>query len=137
MDKEEMLNQRGIAPTAMRLLVLDELRRVNTARSLADLEAHMERADKVTIYRTLKTFVKHKLVHSIDDGSGSVKYALCASGCECRPEDIHAHFHCNQCDKTLCLIDYHLPVVSLPDKFRITGMSLVLNGFCANCAPAS
>lgn len=129
-----MLSQRGIAPTAMRLLVLEELRKVDTAISLSALEATMEKADKVTIYRTLKTFEKHKLVHAIEDGSGSLKYALCAASCECRPEDVHAHFHCNQCSDTYCLKEYHLPLISLPEKFQLKGMSLVLNGLCEKCA---
>lgn len=136
MDREEILNQRGIAPTAMRLLVLDELRKADTAISLADLEACMERADKVTIYRTLKTFEKHKLVHSIEDGTGSVKYALCPASCQCQPEDVHAHFHCTACNGTYCLKDNHLPLVSLPSGFSVKGMSLVLSGLCGKCAEA-
>lgn len=94
----------------------------------------MEKADKVTIYRTLKTFEKHKLVHAIDDGSGSVKYALCASSCECAPEDVHAHFRCNVCNGTYCLKEYHLPLLSLPEDFHLTGMNLVLYGLCKKCA---
>ncbi|GAA4432467.1 transcriptional repressor [Ravibacter arvi] len=134
MNREEILQLRGIAPTAMRLLVLDELKKADTAISLADLETSMERADKVTIYRTLKTFEKHKLVHSIDDGSGSVKYALCAAECECRPQDVHAHFHCNHCNGTYCLTEYHLPQIQLPEKFLLKGISMVFNGLCDRCA---
>ncbi len=118
----------------MRLLVLDELSKMKTAVSLNDLEAAFDRADKVTLYRTLKTFQKHKLVHSVEDGTGSVKYALCQESCECRPEDVHAHFHCTRCNETFCLQDYHVPIDSLPRKFVLHEMSVVLRGLCDHCS---
>src|SRR5690625_3639397 len=80
---EQILEFRNIQPTAMRLLVLKTLQKTDYALSLSELENHFEQADKTTLYRTLKTFEKNKLVHSIDDGSGSIKYALCDLNCEC------------------------------------------------------
>lgn len=66
-------------------LVLKVLTEQTTAISLADLENTFEKADKVTLYRTLKTFEANKLIHSIDDETGSVKYALCTESCQCNP----------------------------------------------------
>ena len=76
-----------------------------TAISLADLEHTFEKADKVTLYRTLKTFEENKLIHSIDDSTGSVKYALCKETCQCHPGDLHVHFLCTKCKHTYCLND--------------------------------
>jgi Fur family ferric uptake transcriptional regulator len=131
---EQILLSRKIQPTAMRLLVLEELSRMNMAVSLNELEASFGKADRVTLYRTLKTFRKHKLVHSIEDGSGSLKYALCAEDCECKPEELHAHFHCKKCNATFCLKDYHLPVSGLPRRFVLEEMNLVLKGLCDVCS---
>lgn len=131
---EKILASREIHPTAMRLLVLKELQNSDAAMSLGELESNFEQADKTTIYRTLKTFQKHKLVHSIEDGTGSMKYALCDQDCECMPEQSHAHFHCNKCDATFCLKDYHLPKISLPKKFKPTEASLIVKGFCEKCS---
>lgn len=130
---EEILNFRKINPTAMRILVLKELQEAEHAMSLSDLEALIETADKTTIYRTLKTFEKNKLVHSIDDGSGSLKYALCDNSCECLPEQAHIHFHCNNCGQTYCMRDYHLPSISLPKKFKAQEAELIVKGLCQNC----
>ena len=88
---EHKLERRNIKPTTMRLLVLKQLVESGAAMSLKDLEAKFERADKATLYRTLKTFEDKKLIHGIDDGTGSVKYALCEEGCECKPQDQHIH----------------------------------------------
>lgn len=131
---EELLNFRKINPTAMRILVLKELQEAEHAVSLSDLEALIETADKTTLYRTLKTFEKNKLVHSIEDGSGSLKYALCDNSCECLPEQAHMHFHCNHCGQTYCMRDYHLPKISLPKKFKAEETSLVVKGLCENCS---
>lgn len=130
---EQILASREINPTAMRLLVLKELQNANAAMSLGELESNFEQADKTTIYRTLKTFQKHKLVHSIEDGTGSMKYALCDQDCECMPEQSHAHFHCNKCDATFCLKDYHLPKISLPKNFNADEISLIIKGLCDKC----
>lgn len=133
-DREQTLLGRNIQPTAMRLLVLEELQKLPVAVSLNELEANFDRADRITLYRTLKTFQKHKLVHGIDDGTGSLKYALCSENCECRPEDQHAHFHCNKCDLTFCLNDFHLERTALPKDFIMQEMNLVIRGLCDHCS---
>ena len=74
---EKKLEDRNIKPTAMRLLVLRKLVESGSSISLSELDGKFEQADKATLYRTLKTFEDKKLIHSIDDGTGSVKYALC------------------------------------------------------------
>lgn len=133
-DLEKKLKLREIHPTAMRILVLKELQNSEVALSLGELETHFEQADKTTIYRTLKTFQKHKLVHSIEDGTGSVKYALCDEDCECMPEQSHAHFHCTKCSATFCMKEFHLPKISLPKNFKPQETSLVIKGLCEKCS---
>ena len=66
------------------------------AISLQTIESAFDIADKSTLYRTLKTFEKNKLVHTIDDGTKQLKYALCLESCECETIDQHYHFHCFQ-----------------------------------------
>ena len=101
---EKILERKNVRPTAMRLLVVQYLFTKNVAVSLTDLENNFERSDRVTLYRTLKTFVGKGLVHKIDDGTGTTKYALCEENCNCEIEtDLHVHFHCNACNQTICL----------------------------------
>jgi len=59
---ESRLNKREIKPTAMRILVLQYLMKQKSAISLQQIENAMPSADKSTIYRTLKTFEKSKLM---------------------------------------------------------------------------
>ena len=37
----------------------------------------LDTVDKSTIYRTITLFLAHHLIHGIDDGTGSLKYAVC------------------------------------------------------------
>ncbi len=133
-DSEKQLETRNIKPTAMRELVLKVLSEQATAISLTDLEQKFEKADKVTLYRTLKTFEENKLIHGIDDGTGSVKYALCRETCQCHPEDLHVHFLCTKCKQTYCLTDIPVPSVNLPVHFMIENINMVVKGVCSNCA---
>ncbi len=132
-DFDDKLNSKNIKPTAMRELVLKVLSEQTAAISLADLEQAFEKADKVTLYRTLKTFEEKKLIHSIDDGSGSVKYALCLEKCQCNPEDLHVHFLCTKCKQTYCLTDIPVPSVNLPTRFTLENINMVIKGICSNC----
>lgn len=130
---EQQLIKRNIKPTAMRELVLKVLTEEKTAISLPELEQKFEKADRATLYRTLKTFEKQKLIHSIDDGSGPVKYALCLEKCSCSVEDLHVHFHCTKCNKTYCLHEIPVPAIILPKDFSLASVNMVVQGVCANC----
>ena len=132
-EQEKALQNRDITPTAMRLLVLQYLSDQKNAVSLKDLEDGLQRADRSTLFRTLKTFEEKKLIHSIDDGTGSIKYALCYEDCDCAPEDIHYHFHCTRCDITFCLDSVRVPAIELPRGFRMQQANLVIKGLCASC----
>ena len=77
---EQLLLQREVKPTAVRVLVLRELQHAGVACSLTDLEARLQTVDKSSIFRTLTHFLSHHLVHIVDDGSGQKKYALCMEG---------------------------------------------------------
>ena len=67
---------RDIRPTAIRVLVLRTLLEMKQAMSVSDLEAQLDTVDKSTIFRTLTLFLSHHLIHGVDDGSGTLKYAI-------------------------------------------------------------
>jgi len=132
-ENEFKLENRNIKPTAMRELVLKVLSEQTSAVSLADIENIFDKADKTTLYRTLKTFEENKLIHSIDDGTGAVKYALCKETCQCHPEDLHVHFLCTKCKQTFCLTDIPVPSINLPFDFTLENINMVVKGVCSNC----
>lgn len=127
---------RGIKPTATRLLILREMFRGDETVSLPQLERLLPTVDKSTISRTLSLFLMHRLIHAVDDGSGSLKYNVCSDDCDCSVEDEHTHFCCERCHRTFCLKNIHVPVVPLPDGFVLNSINYVIKGLCPECAAA-
>ena len=82
---DKKLEQKNIKPTAMRQLVYEILEKQKKALSLYEIEQQFDNVERSTIFRTLKTFQDNYLIHSIDDGTGAVKYALCDDDCTCKP----------------------------------------------------
>jgi Fur family ferric uptake transcriptional regulator len=132
-ETEEHLQSKNIKPTAMRILVYDVLSKQKKALSLIEIEQQFENVERSTIYRTLKTFQDNLLIHSVDDGTGSIRYALCDDDCTCSLDDLHYHFFCTKCGQTHCLKDIPIPKVNLPEGFRFENANYVIKGTCANC----
>lgn len=130
---ESLLKDSGVTPTPVRMLVARSLRDSVSPLSLSDIEAILESVDKSTISRTLAIFREHHIVHSFNDGSGSVKYELCWSHGQEEDNDRHVHFHCEHCGKTLCLSTLKIPEVKLPDGFHINSVNYVISGICPDC----
>jgi Fe2+/Zn2+ uptake regulation proteins len=104
------------------------------AFSLSSLEEALDTVDKSTLFRTITLFHNQHLIHSIDDGSGSIKYSVCSSDCMCRIKDLHAHFYCEKCKKTFCMKTVPIPNVELPQKFVLSSVNFVLKGLCDGCS---
>ena len=65
-----------------------------------------EQFDRVTIYRTLQTFLDKGIIHDIPTADNFIQYALCRDNCSAgHHHDHHVHFVCEQCGNTICLED--------------------------------
>ncbi|SKB65172.1 Fur family transcriptional regulator, ferric uptake regulator [Salegentibacter holothuriorum] len=128
------LRKKGIRQTPVRMLIYDYLAKKTVASSLSDIEQFMDRSDRTTLYRTLKTFEEKGVVHQIDDGTGVQKYALCEEDCRCDPlTDLHLHFHCIKCSETKCLTEQKIPHINLPPGYVVKDANLVVKGICDQC----
>lgn len=130
---EEVLLHHGIRPTAVRMLVLDAMECFSDTFTLADLEEATDGMDRSSIYRTLTLFVRRHLLHLVEDGSGSAKYCVCHNDHACRIDEMHCHFHCEACGRTLCLDHTHIPVVAYPAGFEVRQIDYLLRGLCPEC----
>lgn len=133
----ELLKEKSVQPTPMRMLVLEEFLKSHTAKSLQDLEALLPHSDRITIYRTLKTFEKNGIIHHVDDGTGVQRYASCSDQCDGKEhQDVHPHFHCLICEDTICMEATRLPQLVLPDGFKTRKVALRIDGVCPKCEAA-
>lgn len=105
------------------------------AVSHADIESEVEnRYDRVTIYRTLKSFLKKGLIHKVLDDNGITRYALCAEACaDGHHHHNHIHFKCTQCGQTSCLEHVNIPDVKLPKGFSPVESNYLISGICDRC----
>jgi Fur family ferric uptake transcriptional regulator len=133
-ETEKQLKKFGVRPTAMRILVHQFMATQNSAVSLSSVEGNFEKSDRTTLYRTLKTFEEKCIVHQIDDGTGIPKYALCDhdEGLA-NYSDLHLHFHCTKCNRTICLTEHRIPQINLPDKFIPEDVNMLVKGICEHC----
>ena len=132
---EQTLERFNVRPTAMRILIFKFLAGQNIAVALTDIENTFVKAERTTLYRTLKTFEEKGIVHQIDDGTGITKFALCEPGCNCDiDQDLHLHFHCSNCDETVCLTEHKIPHINLPQGYLAEDINLVVKGICDKCS---
>lgn len=131
---ENKLLKRDIKPTSVRLLILKSMTEFKTAFSLTDLETALETVNKSTIFRTLHLFFEKLLIHTIDDGSGSMKYSICSDDCMCTIGELHVHFTCNKCKNTYCLESISIPSIQLPEQFLLQNVNFVMKGLCSKCS---
>lgn len=128
-----LLEERSIKPTAIRILILKAMIKFDRAFNLSDLELQLDTVDKSTISRTIHLFYEHQLIHSFDDGSGSIKYSICRRDCHCSIDDMHAHFYCNYCKKAFCLENISIPKFTLSPVMQVESVNLVIKGYCGQC----
>jgi Fur family ferric uptake transcriptional regulator len=106
----------------------------NDALTHGDIEKKAsEKFDRVTIYRTLQTFVEKGIVHAIPTVDNSIRYALCKDCTEGHHHDNHVHFICSNCNTTICLDDVVSPFIELPKGYIAQNVQVVINGICNNC----
>lgn len=134
-DTPNILKRNGLSVTEGRLKILDLFLGTEGALAHADIEKQTAQAfDRVTVYRTLQTFVEKGIIHQIPTTDNSVLYALCRHQCEGgHHHDNHVHFVCAQCDKTICLDDVTVPDVRLPRGFKPIQSAMVVTGICNEC----
>ena len=133
--KPDILKQSGISITESRRKILDLFLEADGALAHADIEQNTADAfDRVTVYRTLQTFVEKGIIHRIPTTDNSILYALCKHNCEQgRHHDDHVHFICSNCDKTICLDEVTIPAVKLPRNFKKLQAAMVVTGICEDC----
>ena len=129
----DLMEEHGIKVTANRLIVARTLHASLMPMSLAELERQILTMDKSSIFRVLNLFRDNHLVHVIEDGAGGVKYELCHSHSSHADEDIHAHFHCEVCGRTLCLDHVPGPLIPLPDGYEVRTVNYLIRGVCPEC----
>jgi Fur family ferric uptake transcriptional regulator len=131
----EILKYNHLSVTESRKKILDLFLANIGALAHADIEKNTgEQFDRVTIYRTLQTFVDKGIIHTIPTADNSVLYALCKDECEQgHHHDNHIHFICDTCNITICMDHITIPELKLPKGFAPKRSDVVVSGICNRC----
>lgn len=81
----------------------------------------------------LELFAEKGIVHTIEDGSRSLKYELCTGKQGHSVDDTHVHFYCEQCRETFCPDSVPVPQVDLPAGFTVHSVNYIIKGLCPRC----
>jgi Fur family ferric uptake transcriptional regulator len=132
---EELLKHNKLSVTDSRKFILSFFLQQKGAVSHGDIEKKAaDRFDRVTIYRTLQTFVDRGLVHTIPTADNSIRYGLCKDDCgKGKHRDHHIHFICNKCHQTYCLDDVVTPDIRLPRGYSASHAEVIVEGICKDC----
>ncbi len=135
MEASKVLTNYELKRTTCRLEVLEILFNSKQALTQSDIEKYVSPShDRVTVYRTLKSFLEKGLIHKVLDDGGGVKYALCSECAKDFHNHEHVHFKCKNCHKTLCLDNVAIPKINLPDGYKVDEKNLLIQGVCQNCS---
>lgn len=133
---KDTLREFDLRHTGCRADILQSFQSYDYALSQGNLEELFgQRFDRVTIYRTLKTFVEKGIIHKVLDDEGGTKYALCKVS-ECSHENHHhdhVHFKCLACGNTTCIETVHIPAINLPEGYKRTEVNMLVQGTCPSC----
>jgi len=130
---EKLLQQFSLNKTPCRVDVLRTLGNAQTALSEYEIRQQLAFSfDRATVFRTLRTFLETGLIHSIPVDTGDVRYAITHER-EKQKRNYHAHFHCTNCEKVVCLKDLQFSAPKLSDEYNPNFYNLVIDGFCKHC----
>ncbi|WP_207492123.1 Fur family transcriptional regulator [Aridibaculum aurantiacum] len=132
---KDILKRNQLSVTDSRKKILELFQANDGALAHNDIERQTgEKFDRVTIYRTLQTFVEKGIIHTIPTADNSILYALCKDECsEGHHHDNHIHFVCDNCNKTYCMDDVVTPEITLPQGFKPAVIDVIATGLCADC----
>lgn len=135
LSEEKILLEAGVRPTSNRILVVRHLANSDFPMSLGELEEKIDTLEKSSILRVLTLLLENHLVHALEDGRGVVKYELCRSHDhhDGPDSDMHVHFYCRKCGRTLCLENVPVPHIPVDDGFSVDTANFMLKGICRDC----
>ncbi len=130
---ENLLSSVNLRCTSPRVAISGVLLQARKPQTADQIAAKLTPAapNKVTIYRTLGSFVASGLVHKafLRDRTWHFEPSD-----RCTKNQCHPHFTCTNCGDTHCLTEISLPMAKSPHKgFAIHHQQVQLEGLCPKC----
>ncbi len=132
-DAKQMIEQAGLRLTDARMAVLNILIAAKTALSHAEVIERLSTGypfDRVTIYRVLDWLTEAHMIHRIPSDDRAIKFQVSIPNASHQ----HAHLHCTQCHKIICLdeIQPHLSR-KITAELQVESVDMIIKGRCPAC----
>jgi Fur family transcriptional regulator, ferric uptake regulator len=126
---QESLRKKGFRVTASRMTILGLLESSGNKPLTAEEIRRLSGLDKVTVYRTLESFVKAMIVNRVEFGDGASRYEI--------SHGHHHHVVCTNCggiaDVENCLEEKKVKELEKETGFIVSSHSLEFFGLCRKC----
>ncbi|HTF80108.1 MAG TPA: transcriptional repressor [Cytophagales bacterium] len=141
---KEILKDHQLKVTDCRIQMLELFHKERKTITHGEIEKSMSvKHDRVTVYRTLHSFLEKNIIHKISSPDHVSKYALCTvedhcHACKDHTEHVHntdhLHFVCERCMSTTCIDTDLDKLIPLPSGFKLTQANVTLSGLCSKCS---
>jgi Fur family ferric uptake transcriptional regulator len=134
MNSQHLLKQNDLAVTPAREALLEILQLAKTPLDINQIIGQLEKkhldVDRVTVFRTINTFVEKNIARQLEFGEGKARYELTSL-----PH--HHHAICKQCgsvqDIEACEVEKLEKKVAKDLSFDIQSHRLEFFGLCMKC----
>ena len=132
-----LLEHKKVRQTPFRAKVIELFQVKETALSMQEIELALGDHDRITLYRTIKTFLEKGVIHEITMNGQDKKLALCDISCSDEGHahehnHEHLHFHCRKCNELFCVDVDSIPMPKA-DGFQIEQLEIQAVGVCKSC----
>ena len=130
---KKILKTRNLRATELRVALLEIISNLGRAVSHQEIQNSLIKFDRITLYRTLNSFIERGILHKIILEDNKNFYALC--NLECRTDKHqhhHIHFQCNQCKEVSCL-ESKEPIELGISNHLVDEIEITASGICQDC----
>ena len=131
----KLLREKGLKPTAQRISILGELKKLHTHIEAEELFYQLRKKNfkisLATIYRTLERLSQKGLIKKVNFGDGYMRYEINL------PDVHHDHLICEECGK---IIEFFNPKIEglqnnicSEYNFQSTHHTMIIHGTCEDC----
>jgi Fur family ferric uptake transcriptional regulator len=115
------------------MALLEIMSNLGKAVSYHEIQNSLMNFDRITLYRTLNTFIERGILHKIIFEDHQSFYALCSLDCTTdRHQHQHVHFQCNQCKEVSCL-EAKEPIRLAISNHFVDDIEITASGVCQEC----
>ncbi|MBD79051.1 MAG: Fur family transcriptional regulator [Crocinitomicaceae bacterium] len=128
----EILRRRNLKATSKRVNVLSVITEYNKAVPYSEIQNSLKDFDRVTLYRTLNTFIEYGIIHKALVNENETFYAMCSDCDVHHHHHKHVHFKCTKCDEVSCVQANHKMVLTIPG-YVVESFEVEATGICQSC----